>query len=102
MCEYHRPLIRNPRLGVAAGGDRSILDRDERERLGRFRIGPRGGNADRAIDLSSDAEVAADIEQDSQDPQAPVQCDVTGPLDDEPLGDAVETERASRQPLCGA
>ena len=39
-----------PALGVAAGGDRPVPDLDRRERLGRLRVRPRGGDPDRPGD----------------------------------------------------
>ncbi len=88
-----------PALGVPAGGDRSVLDRDISHRLGRLRIRPGVGDPDRAVDLAADAKVAAHVEHHAEDPAHSIHRQLAGAFHDVSLGDPVEAERTIRQAL---
>ena len=86
-------------LGAAAGGHGPILDLADRDRLGRFRIRPRGSDAEGARGLAADAKIAANVQQQAVQASAWHQRGSTGAIDDISLGDGIEAERAIGQPL---
>ncbi|MGB0069048.1 MAG: hypothetical protein WBQ11_13435, partial [Isosphaeraceae bacterium] len=76
-------------LGAAAGGHGPILDLEDRDRLGRFRICPWGSDAEGARGLAADAKIAANVQQQAVQAAAWRQRGSAGAIDDTSLGDGI-------------
>jgi hypothetical protein len=85
------PLPVDPKaaLGAVAGGHGPFLDLKERDRLGRFRIRPRGSDTERARGLTADAKIAANVQQQAVQAAASRQRGSAGAIDEISLGDGI-------------